>query len=182
MLNFGLAHDAMHDILEGFAPLEIKLLLSYYLLNSVFSLAEFNSCLIKFNFGYTEADKPIPILNQTLQNPHKSLRSTSSQMLLLTRILPFLIGNGIDDGDKHWHCFLLLRKILDIVLSPKVSPGMCSSLKLLIQEHHQLFITLYGADKYIPKIHFFTFLSTISDIFFIFSSTQSTALSAPTNL
>ncbi len=154
MLNFGLAHDAMHDILEGIAPLEIKLLLAHYVSNSVFSLTDYNSRLLNFNFGYSEIDKPIPILSQTLLNPNRSLRSSSSQMLLLTRILPFLIGNEIQEGDEHWNCFLLLRKIMDIVLCPKVLLGMCSSLKLLIGEHHRLFVALYGADKYIPKMHF----------------------------
>ena len=62
----GLAHDAMHDILKGLAPLEVKLLLLHYV---VFSLADFNSQLLNFNFGYSEGDKPIPILNNVLRDP-----------------------------------------------------------------------------------------------------------------
>ena len=147
----GLAHDAMHDILEGLAPLEVKLLLLHYVSNSVFSLADFNSRLLNFNFGYSEGDKPIPILSNVLRDPKKSLRCSSAQMLLLIRILPFLIG---EEGEDHWYCYLLLRKILDIVLCSKVSSRMCSSLKLLIREHHQRFITLYGSNAYIPKMHF----------------------------
>ena len=154
MLNFGLAHDAMHDILEGLTSLEVKLLLLHYVSNSVFSLADFNSRLLNFNFGYSEGDKPIPILSNALHDPKKSLRSSSAQMLLLIRILPFLIGEKIDEGEDHWYCYLLLRKILDIVLCPKVSYRMCSSLKLLIREHHQKFVALYGTNTYIPKMHF----------------------------
>ena len=88
MFSFGLAHDAMHDILEGLAPLEMKVLLAHSVSNSVFSLAEFNSRLLNFNFGYS-CDKPNPILSQTLHSPNRSLRLTASQALLLIRILPF---------------------------------------------------------------------------------------------
>ena len=37
-----LPHDAMHDILEGIAPLEIKLLLSYFISQKLFKLREYN--------------------------------------------------------------------------------------------------------------------------------------------
>lgn len=72
-------------------------------------------------------------------------------MMVLIRTLPFLIGSEEDD---HWHCFLLLRKIVDIVLCPIANENPCSSLKLLIREHHDMFVRLYGPDKYIPKLHF----------------------------
>ena len=42
-----------------------------------------------------------------------------------------------------WFCHLLLLKT-------------CSSLKLLIKEHHLKFVRLYGASSYIPKMHFLT--------------------------
>ena len=154
MLESGLPHDAMHDILEGIAPLEIKLMLSYYVKNDFVSLEEYNSRLLRFNFGYSDNDKPVPILCSTLHSPDRSLRSTASQMLLLVRILPFLIADTIPEGEEHWLCFLLLRKIIDIVLCPVVSENLCTSVKLLIREHHSKFVALYGAAHYIPKMHF----------------------------
>ena len=155
MFQSGLPHDAMHDLLEGIAPYEVKLLLAYYISQNFFTLDEFNERLLNFNYGYSESDKPIPILRTSLNSDKKSLRSSSSQMLLLVRILPFLIGDKVsEDNDPHWYCFLLLRKIFDIVLCPVVSNNLCSSLKLLINEHHSQFIALYGCGSYIPKMHF----------------------------
>ena len=58
--NGGLAHDAMHDIFEGIAPLEVKFLMCYCIDNHWFTLSEFNDRLLNFNFGYVEKDKPIP--------------------------------------------------------------------------------------------------------------------------
>ena len=141
MFDGGLAHDAMHDIFEGIAPLEVKLLLCYCISKRWFTLDEYNDRLLNFNFGYAEKDKPIPILSQALQ-PDKSLKSSASQMALLLRVLPFIVGERIPENDLKWKCFLLLRKIVEIVLSPIVSTNLCSSLQLLIRDHHSLLASM----------------------------------------
>ena len=151
MFGGGLPHDTMHDILEGVAPLEIKLLLLHLIGEKNITLDEYNQKLIHFSFGYSESDKPIPILSRVLHGDG-SLRSTSSQILLLIRILPFIIGPKVPEDNDHWKCFLLLRKIIDIVLCPTTSKSLSASLAFLINEHHGLFFSLYG--KCIPKMHF----------------------------
>ena len=101
----------MHDLLEGLAPHEIKLMVLYYTSNHFFTLQEFNERLINFNFGYSEKDKPLPILSAVLRSD-KKIRASASQMLLLVRTIPFLIGDKISENEDHWVCFMLLRKIL----------------------------------------------------------------------
>ena len=91
----------MHDLFEGLAPLEVKL---------VSKIEEYNSRLLNFNFGYSDRDKPVPILSRNLQ-PDNSLRSSASQMLTL------LIGDKVPEGSEHWMCFIL-RKIVDIGAVP----------------------------------------------------------------
>ena len=153
IFEYGLPHDLMHDLLEGLAPHEIKLMLLYYTSNRLITLQEFNERLINFNFGYSEKDKPLPILSTTLKSD-KKIRASASQMLLLVRTMPFLIGDKISENEDHWICFMLLRKIFDVVLSPVITENFCSSLKLLIKEHHLKFVHLYGASSYIAKMHF----------------------------
>ena len=63
MFDGGLPHDCMHDIL-GVTALEIKLLMSYYISSKYLSLDDYNKWLVKFNFGYTETDKHIPLVIQ----------------------------------------------------------------------------------------------------------------------
>ena len=75
-------------------------------------------------------------------------------MLTLIRILPFLVGDKVPESDERWKCFLCLRKIIDIVLCPVATEDICTSLKLLIKEHHSQFVHLYGADGYTSKSHF----------------------------
>ena len=141
-------------ILEGVAPLEIKLLLKHCISEKYFTLAQYNQALVYFNYGYTETDKPVPVIQSHFQSD-KPLRSSASQMLLLLQILPFLIGDKVPESDRNWKCFLLLRKVVDIVLCPKATESMASSLKLIIVEHHTLFKSLYPS-SFIPKLHFLT--------------------------
>jgi len=75
-------------------------------------------------------------------------------MSLLLRTLPFVVGDKVPEDDEHWLCFLLLRKIVGVVLSPVFSEGLCSLLKLLIAENHSKFVSLYGVEACIPKMHF----------------------------
>ena len=148
----GLPHDCMHDILEGVGSMEIKLLLKHCIVQNYFTLEEYNRFLVHFNYGYTESDRPVPIVQRHFQSD-KPIRSSASQMLLLLHILPFLIGSEIPESDSNWKCFLLLRKIIDIVFCPVVTHSMAHSLKILITEHHQIFVSLYPS-RFIPKMHF----------------------------
>ena len=45
-----------------------------------------------------------------------------------------------------------VKKIVAIVFSSLITQNLCCSLKLLIKEHHSLFVKLYGKEK--PKLHF----------------------------
>ena len=153
MFGGGLPHDAMHDILEGIAPLEIKLLISHCITNGLFTLEHFNHRLMNFNYGYSETDKPVPILARALRSDNP-IRLSASQMLLLLQALPFLVGDKVPEDNEHWLCFLLLRKIVGVVLSPVCSECLCSSLKLLIREHHSKFVSLYRLETCIPKMYF----------------------------
>ena len=132
--------------------MELKLLLRHCITQKYFTLEEYNKSLVYFNYGYTESDRPVPIIQRHFQSD-KPIKSSASQMLLLLRILPFLIGSVVPDSDRHWKCFLLLRKIIDMVFCPVVTTGMADSLKILIIEHHETFVSLYPS-CFIPKMHF----------------------------
>ena len=117
-----------------------------------FTLEEYNKSLVHFNYGYTESDRPVPIVQRHFQSD-KPVRSSASQMLLLLHILPFLIGSKVCESDCNWKCFLLLRKVIEIVFCPVATNNMADSLKILIIEHHKAFMSLYPS-CFIPKMHF----------------------------
>ena len=87
--------------------------------------------------------------------PHEgSLRQSAAQMWLLATVLPFIIGDLIPESEKHWCCFLLLLKICSIAAAWSLNVNTVSYLSIIIEEHHELFGTLYPARTIIPKMHY----------------------------
>ena len=155
MFNGGLAHDIMHDVLEGVAPLEMSLLLWHCIFSEkYFSLNDYNYRLTHFDFDYTETSKPSPICSRSILADRKALKLSASQSLVLMRILPLLIGDLIPRNDPNWKCFMKLAKLVDIIMCPWSSADLCAVLKLTIEEHHKSFIALYTESAVIPKFHF----------------------------
>lgn len=72
-----------------------------------------------------------------------------------------MIGDLIPVSDPNWKCFLTLAKIVDIIMSPVASADICAILKVLIEEHHRVFISLYSK-RLFPS---FTFFYTIQSRF-----------------
>ena len=154
LFNGGLPHDCMHDLLEGIGPKEIKLLLTHCISAKYFTLDEYNEVLRNFNYGYTDNDKPVPMLATSFAKDGP-LRSSAGQMLTMFRNLSLMIGSKIPENE-WWSCFLILRKIFDIVMCPALPRSTCAILKTLIIEHHSMYISLYGPGEFIPKMHFLT--------------------------
>lgn len=65
-----------------------------------------------------------------------------------------MIGEHIDPDDKHWKNFLLQLKIVDYVFAPAITEEIAAYLRVLIQEHHLAFKTLYPMAPIIPKMHY----------------------------
>ena len=153
--NGGLPYDVMHDICEGIAQYHIKLLLKDLIAKKYASLDEFNDRLVHFDYGYSETDRPGPVLLRTLNSPDSKMHLSASQTLLFCRILPLLVGDKVCEDEPSWKCFLLFLDILDIVVSPIISKGLCGHLKLMIKEYLSLFKALYPDSSIIPKMHYY---------------------------
>lgn len=82
----------------------------------------------------------------------------ASQMWLLGRILPLVIGNLLppEDGEefKNWDNFLTLMKIVDILFAPTTTTELLEYLARRIEGHHITFQELYPNNSVIPKMHF----------------------------
>uniref|UniRef100_A0A1X7UL56 Uncharacterized protein n=1 Tax=Amphimedon queenslandica TaxID=400682 RepID=A0A1X7UL56_AMPQE len=127
----------------GALPYELKLLLQHTFNAGYMSLMQYNDRIKAFDYGFTELiDKPNKLTLRCFQENLK-LRYSASEMLLLARIIPFIVGDKIPTDDMHYNCFLQLLKILHIVLSPYISEEMTPYLCVLIEDHHLMFVTLY---------------------------------------
>ena len=78
----------------------------------------------------------------------------ASQMWLLGRILPLLIGEYIPEEDERWTLYLQLMNIVDILFSPYITEDYAIYLSTLINDQHDDFCRLYPDSSVIPKMHF----------------------------
>lgn len=149
----GVCVDIMHDVLEGVAPLEVKLMLRQFIYeDKLFTLEQLNNRISSFDYGYmNERNKPSVILN--LRTNENAVKQTASQMWCLL-FLPLMLGDLVSRQSPHWKLFLLLREICSIIFAPVVTNGLGVYLKQLIIDHHNMFKTLYPDRPLIPKHHF----------------------------
>ncbi len=147
--------DVMHDVLEGVAPLEVKLLLQHLIYEEkLLCLERLNERLSSYDYGYSNAkNKPSVILNLKSET---AIKQTASQMWCLIQNLPFLLGDIVSPESAHWQLFILLREICSIIFAPAVTRGLAVFLKQLIIDHHSLFKELYPSRTLLPKHHFMT--------------------------
>ena len=150
----GLCHDVMHDLLEGVLPYELRLLLQHMFNAKYITLAQYNDRVTSFDYGYTELSSKPNELSPRCFLEQLKLRYSASEMLLLARVLPFIIGDKVPEDDEHYNCFLQLLKVLQIVLSPTISDDVIAYLRVLIDDHHSMFVTLYPNESFIPKLHY----------------------------
>ena len=79
---------------------------------------------------------------------------TASQMWLLGRLLPILVGQYVPEDDEHWCNYLLLLDIVDIMFFRRITEDTPGYLYQLVEEHHSNFTQLYPEYSVIPKMHF----------------------------
>ena len=82
LFNGGLPHDFMHNILEGVAQLELKLLVRHCVDLKYFTLQEYNRRIVFFDHGSSKVDKkPTIITRDILRSEDKKFHLSSSQTL-----------------------------------------------------------------------------------------------------
>ncbi|XP_033101221.1 uncharacterized protein LOC117104479 [Anneissia japonica] len=151
--NFSL--DLMHDILEGVVQYEIKLVLRYFSCEihpSLFTLENLNRRVASHSFGFTDRkNKPSYI---KLNSTSNDIGQKAMQAWCFIRHLPFIIGHDIKDDDPYWELLLKLLDCMDIIFSPRITPGLIAQLRILIEDHHNHFRSTFPDKKLLPKHHF----------------------------
>lgn len=77
---------------------------------------------------------------------------SASETLCFTRYLGLIIGDLVPTNSELWSYYVLLKKILDLILSRCVNYENSLLLQSLIDEHHELFLTLFQTHLK-PKHH-----------------------------
>ena len=76
--DFGLPPDVMHDLLEGYVPYKVKLMLRHFIEEGLFTLEELNTRIRNFKFCYMET-KPTVIFPTTLSSRSTELNQSGTR-------------------------------------------------------------------------------------------------------
>lgn len=143
--------DVMHDVLEGCAKYIMGFIIYYYINElKLFSLQVFNERLFGFDFG-PERNKPCALTMGHVSQGN--VRQSASEMLILVRYFGLIIGDFIPAEEPVWALYILLRKVIDIMLSSLVEEQSTFLLKTLVEELNELYLK-YSKKSLKPKFHF----------------------------
>ena len=103
--------DAMHDILEGAIPFVIKVVLKDLIRQGVLTNEQVSIEMNSFQYGKNDSgNKPVPISARTLRQNDNVVGSASQKMCLL-RLLAFMFGEFVEEGNETWELYLLCREM-----------------------------------------------------------------------
>lgn len=150
--------DILHDIFEGCAKdAMLKICNDLIYDKKFFSLDFLNGRLqsisqdIKF-----DSNRVPPIQKEHLTGKKRKLKMSAAEFNLFLRYFGLAVGQLVPEESKPWELYILLRRIVDIALSPRLTKGHVIRLKGLVQEFLSLYRELYG--DLIYKFHNLTHL------------------------
>jgi hypothetical protein len=151
--------DIMHDVLEGVFLYDMaKIVYNLIYVHKLFSLDYLNSKIKCFNYGnLCNKNKPASITKEHLQRGY--LRMSASESYLFVCTLRFYVGHLVPLDNTEWQLYVKLLEISDIIFNNCIPKEMLLSLKVLIREHNEMFIDIFGPLK--PKFHFLLHYPTI---------------------
>ena len=136
-------------------PNVVKYLLQHYIAKGLITVAQINSRIMEFEYGYSQVkDKPEPINPESLKDkPGKHICKDAAKMWMLFRILPFILKDIIDDSDKPFQVFKLLLKMSSLLLAPVISYKNISLLQRLTKQFLMDFKDVFKR-QLTPKMHY----------------------------
>ena len=175
--DYGLPPDVMHDLLEGYLPYCLKLMLSHFISTlKLFTLDLLNLAIANMDYGYAKTSRPQCLTDAALSTSNGcttfplsgkyyllvivcmfyniSPTSIATETWSLCRLLPVMVGHKIPEDNMHWLHYLELLEILDIVCAPIVHKNTPALLQMIIESNVTSFVSLYPTASVIPKIHY----------------------------
>ena len=149
----GYPPDVLHDLFEGIVPRELALCLQVFIKSKYFTLDELNKSIKTFPYKWsdkTDAPQQVP-LNVAAK---KSVGGNAHENWSLLRLLPLIIGSKIPEGEPAWEVLLVLKDIVELVVSHDYTEESICYLDSKISEHRHRFLQVFPQEKLIPKHHY----------------------------
>ncbi|KAJ8668770.1 hypothetical protein QAD02_000029 [Eretmocerus hayati] len=139
--------DLMHDVFEGGGNALFINLLDDLINKQDKSKFDFLIQRIEwFNKEASDIPNKIPVIKESHLSGKSKLKMSAAEMINFIRCFGILVGDKIDryEENESWILFLNFRKIVDILLSPRIVEGHIMQLTYLIPDFLSLCIKLYG--------------------------------------
>lgn len=147
-----LSVDIMHDLLEGVCHYDMAHIITHLIALEWFDIFILNERIQVYNQSSKSSNKIGYLTKAMLDN--KRFKCSASEMLYFIESFPFIIdGFLLDEDSPIWQCYIVLRRIIEILMSFSIDNTTIDYLELLIKEHHLYYLDLF-CDTLKPKHHF----------------------------
>ena len=82
-----------------------------------------------------------------------ALYMSATQMWLLGRLLPLMVGCHVPEGDEHWKSYIQLLRIVTLATAEEITENTIRVMTLLVEEYLIQYNQLYPASM-VPKLHY----------------------------
>ena len=132
-------------------PYGLSQLILYCVQSKYFTFEDLNDRLTLFNFEpIDKGNRPKCLLKEKLLMG--KLGCSASETITFLRYFGLLIGDLVPDDDERWQLYVCLKSISEILSMRFFQRGCITLLKVLITEHHEMYIRFFRNMK--PKHHF----------------------------
>lgn len=146
--------DIMHDLLEGVLPFALRHIISSLIEQRLFSLHDLNKSMSEWLYDpHDIGSKPEPISKPYLQGK-AVLKGSATEAFCLFRNLTFFVGDSVPSDNAVWQLYLLLREIVDIVMSHKIPVAHIAYLQRKIHFFCLDFKALFPSVSLPCKMHY----------------------------
>lgn len=147
--------DIMHDILEGVCHYDFLMILKRFVVDmKYFTLKNLNFRMKTFNYSGLESKNKPPLIEENFDFSNNiKFKMSASEMLCFTRYFGLFVGDLVPKADEGWQLYIILREIIDIIFSSSVCSQKVILLKVLITEHHEVYLSDIFKGRLKPKHH-----------------------------
>ncbi len=85
---------------------------------------------------------------------------TASQLWCLSRYLPILIGDKVEEDNPYWENYLCHATLMDEIFAPVTNDDRAEYVALLIEDYLSDFVHLYPERRLTPKMHYLVHIPT----------------------
>lgn len=147
--------DVMHDIFEGICHYDLQLILNDFInVKNYFTIDLLNSRKRSFVYGEIEnGNRSGDISPVTIVKSNHKFKMSAREMMSFLHFLPLMVGDKVFKNDEVWALLQTLIKIVDILLSFKITKNMLHELETLVYIHHSEYKRLFPSSTLKPKHH-----------------------------